>query len=81
MVEQLHGKEQAVGSSPTIGSEIECLTSLRYSPYPRISVVSEAKQKSHKRCTAPYLDELENEGKLAQHGTIGQSVFYTPKGE
>jgi len=28
-----------------------------------------------------YLDELEKEGKLAQHGTIGQSVFYTPKGE
>ncbi len=28
-----------------------------------------------------YLDELEKEGKLTQHGTIGQSVFYTPKGE
>ena len=28
-----------------------------------------------------YLDELEKEGKLSQHGTIGQSVFYTPKGE
>lgn len=26
-----------------------------------------------------YLDELEKEGKLAQHGEIGQSVFYTPK--
>ena len=26
-----------------------------------------------------YLDELEKEGKLTQHGTIGQSVFYTPK--
>ena len=26
-----------------------------------------------------YLDELEKEGKLAQHGTIGQGVFYTPK--
>lgn len=26
-----------------------------------------------------YLDELEKEGKLAQHGTIGQNVFYTPK--
>jgi predicted HTH transcriptional regulator len=24
-----------------------------------------------------YLDELENEGKLTQHGTIGQGVFYT----
>ena len=28
-----------------------------------------------------YLDELEKEGKLTQHGTIGQGVFYTPKGE
>ena len=28
-----------------------------------------------------YLDELEKEGKLTQHGTIGQNVFYTPKGE
>lgn len=28
-----------------------------------------------------YLDELEKEGKLTQHGEIGQSVFYTPKGE
>lgn len=28
-----------------------------------------------------YLDELEKEGKLVQHGTIGQSVFYTPKGD
>ncbi len=28
-----------------------------------------------------YLDELEKEGKLTQHGAIGQSVFYTPKGE
>jgi predicted HTH transcriptional regulator len=28
-----------------------------------------------------YLDELEKEGKLTQHGTIGQSVFYTPKSE
>ena len=26
-----------------------------------------------------YLDELEKEGELTQHGTIGQSVFYTPK--
>lgn len=26
-----------------------------------------------------YLDELEKEEKLTQHGTIGQSVFYTPK--
>lgn len=26
-----------------------------------------------------YLDELEKEGKLNQHGTIGQGVFYTPK--
>lgn len=26
-----------------------------------------------------YLDELEKEGKLTQHGAIGQSVFYTPK--
>lgn len=26
-----------------------------------------------------YLDELEKEGKLTQHGTIGQSVFYTAK--
>jgi predicted HTH transcriptional regulator len=26
-----------------------------------------------------YLDELEKEGKLTQHGVIGQSVFYTPK--
>ncbi|MCR4284161.1 MAG: DUF977 family protein [Parcubacteria group bacterium] len=26
-----------------------------------------------------YLDELEKEGKLAQHGTIGQSVSYTLK--
>jgi len=26
-----------------------------------------------------YLDELEKEGKLTQHGTIGQSVFYTNK--
>ena len=26
-----------------------------------------------------YLDELEKEGKLTQHGTIGQNVFYTPK--
>ena|SRR3989304_8460027 len=28
-----------------------------------------------------YLDELEKEGKLTQHGAIGQNVFYTPKGE
>ncbi|MDO8572194.1 MAG: DUF977 family protein [bacterium] len=28
-----------------------------------------------------YLDELEKEGKLTQHGIIGQGVFYTPKGE
>lgn len=26
-----------------------------------------------------YLDELEKEGKLVQHGVIGQGVFYTPK--
>lgn len=26
-----------------------------------------------------YLDELEKEGKLAQHGVVGQSVFYTIK--
>ncbi len=26
-----------------------------------------------------YLDELEKEGKLTQHGVIGQNVFYTPK--
>ncbi len=26
-----------------------------------------------------YLDELEKEGKLTQHGTIGQGVFYTAK--
>ncbi len=26
-----------------------------------------------------YLDELEKEGKLTQHGTIGQNVFYTIK--
>ena len=26
-----------------------------------------------------YLDELEKEGKIEQHGTIGQNVFYTPK--
>lgn len=26
-----------------------------------------------------YLDELEKEGKLVQHGVIGQSVFYTLK--
>ena len=26
-----------------------------------------------------YLDELEKEGKLTQHGTIGQDVFYTLK--
>lgn len=26
-----------------------------------------------------YLDELEKEGKLTQHGVIGQSVFYTSK--
>ena len=26
-----------------------------------------------------YLDELEKEGKLIQHGTIGQGVFYTTK--
>jgi predicted HTH transcriptional regulator len=26
-----------------------------------------------------YLDELEKEGKLTQHGVIGQSVFYTVK--
>lgn len=26
-----------------------------------------------------YLNELEKEGKLTQHGIIGQNVFYTPK--
>ena len=26
-----------------------------------------------------YLDELEKEGKLTQHGDIGQGVFYTAK--
>ena len=26
-----------------------------------------------------YLDELEKEGKVTQHGIIGQGVFYTPK--
>ena len=26
-----------------------------------------------------YLDELEKEGKLTQHGSIGQNVFYTIK--
>ena len=26
-----------------------------------------------------YLEELEKEGKLTQHGEIGQSVFYTAK--
>ena len=26
-----------------------------------------------------YLDELEKEGAIIQHGTIGQGVFYTPK--
>jgi len=26
-----------------------------------------------------YLDELEKEGKLTQHGTIGHGVFYTAK--
>lgn len=26
-----------------------------------------------------YLDELEKEGKLTQHGAIGQNVFYTAK--
>ncbi len=26
-----------------------------------------------------YLDELEKEGKLTQHGVIGQNVFYAPK--
>jgi len=26
-----------------------------------------------------YLDDLEKEGKLTQHGAIGQSVFYTLK--
>ncbi len=26
-----------------------------------------------------YLDELEKEGKLTQHGTIGQGVFYSLK--
>lgn len=26
-----------------------------------------------------YLDELEKEGELTQHGVIGQGVFYTPK--
>lgn len=26
-----------------------------------------------------YLDELEKEGKLTQHGVVGQGVFYTSK--
>jgi len=26
-----------------------------------------------------YLNELEKEGKITQHGIIGQNVFYTPK--
>jgi predicted HTH transcriptional regulator len=26
-----------------------------------------------------YLNELEKEGKLIQHGSIGQGVFYSPK--
>mgnify|MGYP003394018792 CR=1 FL=1 len=26
-----------------------------------------------------YLDELEKEGRLTQHGVSGQGVFYTPK--
>lgn len=26
-----------------------------------------------------YFDELENEGKLIQHGVVGKGVFYTPK--
>ena len=26
-----------------------------------------------------YLDELEKEGRLTQHGEIGQGVFYTPR--
>ncbi|MFA6408423.1 MAG: DUF977 family protein [Candidatus Paceibacterota bacterium] len=26
-----------------------------------------------------YLDELEKEGAIIQHGTLGQGVFYTPK--
>jgi len=29
--------------------------------------------------TERYLDELEKDGKLTQHGKIGQSVFYTLK--
>src|SRR3989338_6195106 len=28
-----------------------------------------------------YLDELEKEGTITQHGAIGQSVFYTTKSE
>ncbi|MDO8566747.1 MAG: hypothetical protein Q7R58_01180 [bacterium] len=28
-----------------------------------------------------YLDELEKEGVITQHGSIGQGVYYTPKGE
>ncbi|HEY4477388.1 MAG: hypothetical protein A2842_02430 [Candidatus Wildermuthbacteria bacterium RIFCSPHIGHO2_01_FULL_48_25] len=28
-----------------------------------------------------YLDELEKEGSITQHGSIGQSVFYTTKSE
>lgn len=28
-----------------------------------------------------YLNELEKEGKLTQHGTIGQNVFYTPNSD
>jgi len=26
-----------------------------------------------------YLNELEKEGQITQHGTIGKSVFYTPR--
>ena len=28
-----------------------------------------------------YLNELEKEGKITQHGTIGKSVFYTPRAD
>lgn len=28
-----------------------------------------------------YLNELEKEGQITQHGTIGKSVFYTPRAD
>ncbi len=38
--------------------------------------------KEQKNGGCPYylLDELEKEGKLTQHGEIGQGVFYTSRG-